>query len=63
MNEYHRHKYVGIYKHEDIPEKAYSYCFNIYENDKIVLTSGTQIHNNENDVATNESYDSWFINQ
>lgn len=63
MNDYHKHKYVGIYRHEDIPEKAYSYCFNIYENDKIVLTSGTQIHNNENDVATNESYDSWFINQ
>ncbi len=61
----HQYRYVGIYNHaSDTIEKAYSYCFNIYDsNNKIVLTSGTQIHNNANDVDTKESCDIWYINQ
>ena len=57
--------YVGVYSQEgndDQTEKVYSYCFNLYdENNKLIATSGTQLHNSANDKELYESTDSWTI--
>lgn len=66
MNGIHKHQYLGIYNHEgDRAEKAYTYCFNIYDkySNAIVLTSGKQIHNTNTDTSPDESFDTWYINQ
>lgn len=60
----HKSQYVGVYRHNDISEKAYSYCFSIYkDNGEVFLTSGTQIHNVNEDTSSTESRDIWYINQ
>lgn len=51
----------GHYFNEDKTEKVYSYCFNIYKNDELFLTSGELLHNSLTD-NTNESSDSYSFN-
>lgn len=56
------YEYIGVYQTNDITEKAYSYRFNLYdENEKIIETSGVQLHNSENDTSSTESNDEWII--
>lgn len=61
------YKYIGIYKQtnvdQDASEKVYSYKFDIYQNNILIATSGTLIHNNTKDDAIDESYDIWIVNQ
>ena len=33
----------------DISEKVYSYCFNLYDDNILIASSGEQIHNNSKD--------------
>ena len=51
----------GYYRNEDSTEKVYSYCFNIYKDDELFVTSGEQIHVSETDTNT-ESVDSFSFN-
>jgi hypothetical protein len=55
--------YTGIYKNNgDSTEKLYSYYFNIYDNsNKLVATSGEQLHNAEEDISINESKDEYQL--
>lgn len=55
--------YTGIYKNNgDSTEKLYSYYFNIYDNsNKLVATSGEQLHNAEEDILINESKDEYQL--
>lgn len=62
----HRYTYIGKYSVpiDDKTEKEYSYCFNLYDNNKQLLqTSGEQIHNSYNDTERGESYDNYDIEQ
>ena len=55
--------YLGIYEHkEDITEKAYSYCFNLLdENNNIIETSGEKIHDSSKDTEVSMSTDLYII--
>ena len=57
-------KLLGSYTSpvNDINEKAYSYCFNVYENDTLIQTTGEILHNSENDEI-NSSTDEYIFNQ
>ena len=61
------YQYMGIYKQtnadQDASEKIYSYKFDLYQNDTLIASSGTLIHNNIKDDAIDESYDLWTINR
>lgn len=62
----HVYQYVGRYNQEgqDTTEKAYSYCFNLYDgNGTLLQTSGEQIHNNSHDTEYYESVDLYDIQQ
>lgn len=62
----HIYQYTGRYSQEnrDTTEKAYSYCFNLYDsNGALLQTSGEQIHNNSHDVEYYESIDLYDIQQ
>jgi hypothetical protein len=61
----HTYEYTGIYAPVDDPtEKAYSYHFNLYdENNQLVATSGEQLHNSSIDTDKTESSDTWLIPQ
>jgi hypothetical protein len=50
----HLYQYTGIYDHkDDITEFAYSYCFNLYSNDKTLLyTSNELLHDTDEDDIT-----------
>lgn len=62
-NQQHRYTYTGIYINtEDITEKVYSYCFNLYnENNELVVTSGELIHDNSKDKDNDRSTDTWTV--
>ena len=46
----------------DITEKIYSYCFKLYdENNKMIATSGEQIHNTNKDINSYEQIDTWTL--
>ena len=50
------HTFIGYYDQTsgDQTEKAYSYCFNIYDkNNNIIYTSGERVHNSMNDDDSN----------
>lgn len=52
--------YIGVYSQEgkDVTEKVYSYNFTIYdEQNKVLETSGEQLHNHENDDKIYETAD------
>lgn len=56
----HQYTYTGIYKNEDVNEKVYSYCFNIFDqNNNLVETSGELIHSIDIEEASRSSADSW----
>ena len=62
-NKQHVYEYTGVYTHkDDIAEKVYSYCFNLYnENNELVSTSGELIHDNSKDTDSYESIDVWSV--
>lgn len=54
--------YFGYYYNEDKTESVYSYCFNLFdEEDNIILTSGENIHNGDQDENLNSSVDNFNI--
>ncbi len=58
------HNYTGYYDQTDgdITEKVYSYQFNIYDENKILIfTSGECLHNSSNDTNANFSTDEYSI--
>lgn len=60
----HRYEYTGYYsqKNGDVTERVYSYRFDVYDsNDKIIATSGDQLHDYANDVELYESYDTYSL--
>lgn len=62
----HLYKYRGVYsqKNKDVTEKAYSYCFNLYDGaGHLIQTSGEQIHNSINDIEIYETCDDYEIKQ
>lgn len=62
----HEYKYIGYYsqRNGDITERVYSYRFDIYDyNNKIIATSGEQLHNSSNDTELDESYDEFLFSQ
>ena len=61
----HQYQYVGkYYQSGDKSERAYSYHFNLYDNNmNLIQTSGEQIHNSFNDTELYESHDTYNIEQ
>ena len=61
----HLYEYRGVYiQSKDTTERVYSYRFDVYDpNDNLYLTSGDLIHNHNNDVELNESYDTYVFSQ
>lgn len=62
----HRYEYTGVYSQagdgKDKTEKVYSYRFDLRdEANKIVATSGDQIHNASLDTEKFESTDTWLV--
>jgi hypothetical protein len=58
------YSYTGSYSNEDATEKVATYCFNLYdESNKLVATSGEQIHDRDKDAGRNSSTDSWTLNK
>lgn len=56
---------IGVYQapEGDPNEKAYYYCFNLYEEDELLASTGEQLHNSsEDDKNATESYDSYKLN-
>lgn len=54
---------LGVYKHSDIAEKVYSYCFNVFADNRLIETSGEIIHDHSKDTEQNQSIDSYDIKQ
>jgi hypothetical protein len=56
--------YVGIYKNlNDVSEKAYKYCFNLYTRDGVLLeSSGWNFHNSYEDTSLTTSIDKYTLN-
>ena len=62
----HNYQYMGVYNqyNQDTSEKAYSYCFNLYDNEyNLIQTSGEQIHDSSHDTEYYESVDFYNIQQ
>ena len=62
----HQYRYVGVYSQEnqDITERVYSYCFNLYDAEgALVDTSEDILHNRNNDIENYESQDEWLFSQ
>ena len=58
----HNYEYTGTYYNRDAAEKAYSYCFNLYDqNEQLIHTSGQLLHNTLEDDELNTSRDTYFI--
>lgn len=56
----HFYDYSGVYENSDTSEKAYSYEFNLYDSsNKLVATSGEQLHNASLDTDIRKSIDKW----
>lgn len=67
VNRYNN-RFLGVYSQDaengDISEKVYSYCFTITDEDNnIYLTSGTQLHNVNNDVNSWSSEDEFVTHK
>ena len=57
------YEYTGTYKNDDKTEKVYSYNFTIYDqNNEVYETSGELLHNHENNIQSDLSYDT-FLSQ
>ena len=61
----HQYQYIGSYYQSlDTSEKAYSYRFNLYDNNlNLIQTSGEKIHNSSLDIELYESHDNYDIEQ
>lgn len=60
QNNIHFYEYSGVYENEDQSEKVYSYEFNLYDSlNKLIASSGEQLHNSSFDVSRNSSVDTW----
>lgn len=60
QNNIHFYEYNGVYENEDQSEKVYSYEFNLYDSlNKLIASSGEQLHNSSFDVSSNSSVDTW----
>lgn len=64
----HTYKYIGFYNQDkingDTTERVYSYRFDVYDSlNKLVATSGEQLHNSSNDTELYESYDEFLVSQ
>lgn len=58
----HMYEYIGFYQNVDSTEKVVSYSFNLYnEANEQVATTGTLLHNIQNDTEVNNSIDTWYI--
>ena len=58
------YNYTGYYDQTDgdITEKVYSYCFNIYDQNKtLILSSGENVHNSSNDTNATLSFDKYSV--
>ena len=56
----HFYEYNGVYENEDQSEKVYSYEFNLYDSlNKLIASSGEQLHNSSFDISSNSSVDTW----
>lgn len=63
-NYFNGYWFTGLYSQEgmDETEKVYSYCFELTDSDgNLITTSGECIHNNENDINTKYSEDTWKL--
>ena len=57
------YSYTGQYSNiADETEKVQSYCFNLYENKKLIDSSGVLIHDSSNDEIVGISQDTWAPN-
>lgn len=66
MTNTHKYEYLGFYSQEngDSTEKVYTYRFDIYDNsDTLVISTGDQIHNSNNDTELYKSYDKYEYNK
>ena len=63
----HQDEYLGVYRDTNkdfMPEKVYSYCFNVYDSyGNLYDTSGELIHNNSEDSGDEYSYDKFVLNK
>ena len=60
----HQYNYIGTYTNEDLSEKVYTYCFNLYDNkNKLVETSGERFHNSEDDIIKVDNNENLIIEQ
>jgi hypothetical protein len=61
----HTYDYTGHYSNSlDANEKVYSYKFELYDRQGVLLaSSGEQLHNSSNDKITTESVDTWTTRQ
>ena len=61
----HQYDYVGKYINSgDTTEKLYSYCFNLYDSENVLIqSSGEKIHNSELDVDLAYQIDTYNIAQ
>ena len=56
--------FTGIYKSEDMTEKVYSYCFDLYYQNILIKTSDIQLHNNlKNTINSNASQYLWNLDE
>ena len=56
-------EYIGVYTNKlDPTEKAYQYKFDLYDReDKLIESSGWNLHNSYEDVSLTESIDKYII--
>lgn len=61
----HVYEYRGVYRQTGDPaERVYSYHFDIYDpKDNLIISSPEYIHNHDNDIELNESYDNYVFPQ
>lgn len=57
--------YTGVYDQTegDSTEKVYSYCFDVYKDGSLYVSSGLQLHDSYNDIDNQKSSDTWVLNQ
>lgn len=48
--------------YSDTSERVYSYCFNLYKNNELFVTSGDMLHNASEDTEIDSSFDIYQIN-
>ena len=55
-------EYMGVYRCQDVSEKAYEYKFDLYDmKDHVIETSGWKLHNSYEDATLKESVDRYIL--